>query len=507
MVSDMNRARLETAIGVVGSGTMGRGIAQWAAQAGHAVRLFDADPEAVATARTAIRADLDKLMSRGRLAADEADNILGRIVAVERLEDLANCAIVIEAIVEDLRAKNELFDRLEAIVPDSCILATNTSSLSVAAMARGRRNPKRVAGLHFFNPVPAMKVVEIVEAPATDPEVIDFLLRLCRDAGHSPVVARDMPGFIVNHAGRAFGPEGLRILSEGTADAQTIDEVMRESAGFRMGPFQLFDLIGLDVSERVMRSIYDQFMQEPRFRPVALVAQRVAAGLLGRKSGIGFYDYRNPPAKPEITQKTSDCDMPVWVSRDEPSLADPLIHMLEAAGLRLEAGKEPSEKSLILVTPLGVDATTAALSQKLDPVRTVAVDMLFPEAQRLTIMGSPAVSQHYLSSAAAALTAAGRLVSTINDSAGFVAQRIVAQIVSIGSEIAQQKIAKPEDIDLAVRLGLGYPLGPLELGDTIGPRRILTILDRLGEIYGDPCYRASLWLRRRALLDLSLRSL
>ncbi|WP_398467366.1 3-hydroxyacyl-CoA dehydrogenase [Tardiphaga sp.] len=491
-------------IGVVGAGTMGRGIAQWAAQAGHTVKLFDMSSDATAAAIRSIRGDLEKLAGRGKIEPAAINDICGRIEPAAQLEDFAPCHLAVEAIVEDLQAKIDLFRRLEAVVSGTCVLATNTSSLSVAAIASAGRHPERFAGLHFFNPVPVMKIVEVIGAPATDDSVVEHLTTLCRRSGHTPVVARDMPGFIINHAGRAFGPEALRIMAEGTTSPEVVDLIMRESAGFRMGPFQLFDLIGLDVSQRVMNSIYNQFLQEPRFRPVALVAQRVAAGLLGRKSGRGFYDYSKSP-EPPAPRKKDTCPVKIWISQDDPDMASALRQVLAAGPAQIDEGDVPGAEALILVTPLGADATTTAIAQNLDPRRTVAVDMLFPAAPRLTIMGSPVVGKDYLSYAEAALEAGGRSVSMIEDSPGFVAQRIVSQIVSIGSDIAQQRIASPADIDLAVRLGLGYPHGPLELGDLIGSRRIMTILRELHTFYMDPCYRPSAWLQRRSSLGVSLR--
>src|SRR5690606_10302928 len=209
---------------------------------------------------------------------------------------LAGCDLVVEAIVERLDAKRALFAELEGIVGEGCVLASNTSSLSVTAIAAGCARPQRVVGWHFFNPVPLMKVVEVVNGARTEPGIVDDMVALSRATGHLPVVAQDTPGFIVNHAGRAYGTESLKALSEGVADVPTIDRILREQvgfdgSGFRLGPFELMDLTGLDVSHPVMESIYRQFYDEARFRPSVITAQRVAAGLLGRKTGEGFYRY------------------------------------------------------------------------------------------------------------------------------------------------------------------------------------------------------------------------
>ncbi len=492
-------------LAVIGTGTMGRGIAQIAAQAGIETRMFDANPGAVESARASIAEVLGKQVDKGRLAKDALDGTMARLRGVNALSDLSSCDIVIEAIIERLDAKRELFKALEAIVRADTIIASNTSSLSVTAMAAACTKPGRVAGYHFFNPVPLMKLVEVVDGAMTDPAVCDALTKLAIRMGHTPVRAKDMPGFIVNHAGRAFIPESLRIISEGITEFHQIDKIMKEVAGFRMGPFELTDLVGLDVGHAVMESIYHQFYEEPRFRITPLATQRVAAGLFGRKAKRGFYDYSSGTANtyPDTAVPTA-AKHPIWVSNAVPQFAEKVRSAFVNAGVQFEGGAKPSADALIVVTPLGQDTTTAVIEQGLDARRTVAVDGLFPLDKRRTLMTSPATAPAYRDAAHAMLAAEGVAVSVIRDSPGFVAPRIVAQIISIAADIAQQRIASPKDIDLAVRLGLNYPNGPLAMGDALGPKRILAILEGLYTFYGDPRYRPSAWLKRRALLGLSL---
>ncbi|MBF2941601.1 3-hydroxyacyl-CoA dehydrogenase, partial [Pseudomonas aeruginosa] len=278
-------------IAVVGTGAMGTGIAQIAAQAGLTVGLFDSRAEAAAEARQRLQQTFESLCDKGKLSAADAAAAQNRLRVAEHLEQLGDCELVVEAIVERLEAKQELLRRLEAIVAPETILASNTSSLSITAIAAACERPQRVAGFHFFNPVPLMRVVEVVDGLASAPEVGDALLALAARLGHRGVRTKDSPGFIVNHAGRAYGTEALRILGEGVAECAEIDRVLRECAGFRMGPFELLDLTGLDVSHPVMESIYQQYYQEPRYRPHPLTRQLLAAGRLGRKSGQGFYRY------------------------------------------------------------------------------------------------------------------------------------------------------------------------------------------------------------------------
>jgi len=496
-------------IGVIGGGAMGRGIVQLFAQAGVPVVLHDAQPAAVDAAFAYLTDTFDKLVEKGRMQPAQRDAALGRVERADSLQGFAGCDLVIEAIVERLDVKRDVFRALEAVVAPDAVLASNTSSLSITAIAAACERPARIAGYHFFNPVPLMKVVEVVHGVRTDPTAVDRLVALARTAGHTPVVCQDTPGFIVNHAGRAFGPESLKLLGEGVADVPTIDRILREQvdfggSGFRLGPFELMDLTGLDVSHPVMESIYHQYYEEPRYKPSVIGAQRVAAGLYGRKSGEGFYRYDGSPAPAEAPPPPLQPGLSVWVA---PGPArGPIRDLVTGLGASTDDGGQPGAGSLIVVAPIGVDATTAA--QGLDATRVVALDTLFPfglrACKRRALMVTPATTAGVRDAARALFAADGARVSMLRDSAGFVAQRVVAMIVSIATEIAQQRVASPADIDSAVRLGLGYPVGPLTMGDMLGPARVLEILEGMHRCCADPRYRAGPWLRRRAALGLSL---
>ncbi|MGH8779160.1 3-hydroxyacyl-CoA dehydrogenase [Paraburkholderia sp.] len=494
-------------IGIVGTGAMGRGIAQIAALAGLNVRLYDTNPAAIGAARDYLAETFAKLTEKGKLEHARALAALACVTGAQTVGELAGCDLVIEAIVENLDVKRTLFRELEAVVGDRCVLASNTSSLSITAIAAACTDPSRVVGYHFFNPVPLMKVVEVIDGLRGDPAVGDALMGLARRMGHTPVRAKDMPGFIVNHAGRGMNTEGLRIAGEGVASFADIDRIMREQAGFRLGPFELLDLTALDVSHPVMESIYHQFYEEPRFTPSPITGTRLAGGLLGRKVGEGFYRYVDgkqqvPPEAPAPTALPAR----VWVSRQQACARDAVLQLVAKAGVPLDEGDAPAADSLIVVTPFGLDATTAAVDENLDARRVVAIDALFPlvGAKRRTLMTTPATTRDVRDAAHALFAADGVPVTVIHDSTGFVAQRVVATIVNIGCDIAQRQIASPQDIDLAVTLGLGYPRGPLALGDALGASTILTILRNLSRVLGDPRYRPSPWLARRAQLGLSL---
>lgn len=498
-------------IGVVGSGVMGRGIVQIFAQIGIPVRLFDSQPKALEAAVQSLHSAFSMLHDKGRLTTEAANLARQSVLPAGALADLADCDLVIEAIVERLDVKRELVASLESILSNGAVIASNTSSLSITAIASQAAHPERIAGYHFFNPVPLMKIVEVVGGSRTDPTVLERLNDLSKAAGHLPVIAQDTPGFIVNHAGRGFGTEALRLLGEGVADPFTVDRIMREQvsfdgAGFKLGPFELMDLTGLDVSHPVMESIYRQYYEEPRFRPSVLAAQRTMAGLHGRKRGEGWYRHIDGKQQHPTEAVPPSASLPpaVWVAPGPQREA--VATLVTALGARLDAGPKPSTESLIVLSPLGHDATHAC--QDLSGERAVALDTLFGfgkgQCQRRTLMTTPATHTEYRDAAHALFAADGVRVSVIRDSAGFVAPRIIAMIVAIACEIAQQRIASPADIDAAVRLGLGYPLGPLTMGEKLGPATIHRLLSEMYEVTGDPRYRPSLWLRRRASLGLSL---
>lgn len=494
-------------VGVVGAGAMGRGIAQIAAQAGSEVLLVDSQPGAAQRGLDAVVAQWAKLQEKGKLDAATHATLVARLKAVDSIEALAACDLVIEAVVENLDIKRALFRDLEAAVPDSTVLATNTSSLSVTAIAAGLSRPQNFAGYHFFNPVPLMKVVEVVAGFKTDAAVCDRLAAYGKQMGHSAVRTQDTPGFIVNHAGRGYGTEALRIVSEGVADFATIDRILKDQAGFRLGPFELLDLTALDVSHPVMESIYRQYYDEPRFRPSVITAQRLAAGALGRKTGEGFYRYVDGaaqlPAEPPAPQV--DKLPPVWVSPRAARRAE-LLRLVHTLGAQIETGASPSSNALILVAPLGFDVTTVAAVDRLDATRTVGIDMLVDDAasKRRVLAGTPATRRDMREAAHALFALDGKAVSVIRDSGGFVTQRVIATIVNIASDMCQQRICSPADLDTAVRLGLGYPQGPLAMGDLYGPTNMLEVLFNMQTVYGDPRYRPSPWLRRRGALGLSL---
>ncbi len=501
---DANRADL--CIGVIGTGAMGRGIVQVSAAGGMQVVMMDTRAGAAEEARDFVAKMLARAAEKGSMTQADADAATARIKVAQSLAEFKDCHMVVEAIIENLDAKRALFGELEGIVGPDCILATNTSSMSVTTIAAKLKTPQRFAGFHFFNPVPLMKLVEVIDGLQTENWVSEALMVIGRRMTREPVRLTDAPGFLVNQVGRGFTLEASHLVHEGVASFVDVDRVMRDVGGFRMGPFELMELTGLDVTQPASVLIYNQFFQEQRFRPSVIMQSRYEAGVLGRKSKKGFYNYdaeMKPIVAPEAPAPAAK-PKSVWVSKAEPAGHEALTALLAKLGANVEGGAKPSADALILVTPIGKDATTCAVEEGLDPKRTVAVDTLFPMVKRRTIMSTPLTDASVKEAAHGLLASDGVPVTVCRDSPGFIAQRIVAMIVNIGCSIAQCRTAQPADIDKAVTLGLNYPHGPLKFGDVVGVERIHRVLANMNAIYADPRYRPNIWMTRRAKLGVSL---
>lgn len=484
-------------IRVVGAGTMGRGIAQWAVTAGHTVELADARPEAVAEAVSFVRAMLERAVEKGRTSRAEADRAAAALLALDSpyatAGDGAAPELVIEAVLEDLEVKAELFTGLERMLPASTVFATNTSSLSVTRIGARLADPGRLAGLHFFNPVPLMRLVEVVPGAATRESLVELLVALVADSGHRPVTVADTPGFLVNHAGRGLVTEAFALLEESVAGHPAIDRIARDVLGLRMGPFELMDLTGLDVTASVMDTVWDGFRHADRLRPSYLPANRVAAGLYGRKSRRGFYAYGDGEAGPSLPEpriEGGDAERAVRVTGSE------------LAGLAT-SGATPDD-ALVLVPTWGTSVAAAVADEGLPAERTLGVDPLSLGTPRRVLAVTPATRDDAVRDAVAVLARDGHPVTVVRDTAGSVAQRLLASVVNVATGIAERGIAAPGDIDTAVTLGLGYPRGPLAWADTVGSARILALLRALARETGDPRYRPTPWLTHRAGLGLPL---
>ena len=488
-------------IGIVGSGAMGAGIAQIALTAGLEVILFDLNEKALAKAAEDVALRIARLVEKGQARPEMIAQAAANLVLANDLKAFATADVVIEAIVEQLEPKQALFKALEDVVANDAILASNTSSLSIAAIARACRNPGRVCGLHFFNPVPLMKLVEVIFGPATDPAVIEAMLALSKTLGKTAVRVKDGPGFLVNLGGRAYVTEALHVQQEGVADVETIDRIMRDGAGFRMGPFELMDLTGIDVNFPARKIIYEGFFHDRRMTPSPYHESLYAAGRLGRKTGGGWYGYDDKGAKIDAGADHPTSHVPASSVVIMDTHNTKLMSLVSADGANMLAADDG--KSPILVAPIGKDCTTTAVELGLDPKRTVAVDLTGDTAKRITIMMAPGFDPAIRDATVALLAKSGTKVTVIKDSPGFIAQRMCAMIANLGCEMAMIGIASAADVDTAMTLGLNYPRGPLALADWMGVKECHEILVQIQAITGDDRYRPSQWLRRRAMLGLS----
>lgn len=501
-------------IGVVGAGTMGGGIALVAASAGHEVALFDAVDGALERATVGIEKRLTREVEKGRLTGAEAEAIDSRIHPVASLDHLAGAALVVEAIIEDLTIKQDLLRRLEAIVGRDAILATNTSSLSVTAIAGGLDVPERVVGMHFFNPPAVLPLVEVVRGTETAEAVVAAVVSVARSWGKTPVVCASTPGFIVNRVARPFYGEALRLLAEQVADVATIDAVVREAGGFRMGPMELMDLIGIDVNLTVSKSVYEQTFHDPRFAPSVIQQTHVDAGRLGRKTHRGFYSYgsESPMQSPATVTPTAGTIQRVRVVGDL-GHAVGMVDRLRRSGITIEEAAGTALPHLaigdtIVVPTDGRSAGALVASAMVGRRHIVVIDLArdWAVASRIAAAAAGQVPDgeappQPLQDLADCLAAASISVSPVRDTPGLVLMRIMAQLASVAADAAAIGVAAPADIDLAMRTGTNYPEGPLEWADRVGAGTIVSVLDHMRDHYGEERYRAAATLRELAYLE------
>lgn len=486
-------------VGVVGCGAMGQGIAQVAAQGGMRTVLYDAREGGAAAARERIGGHIDRMAEKGRVSPDEAAAAKARMEIAEGLSGLSDCDAVVEAIFEDLDVKQKLFRQLESSVRPDCLIASNTSSIAIASIARDCEHRGRIGGLHFFNPVPLMKLVEVIRAAETSDEAVENLMALGRRMTRTPVEVKDSPGFLVNMGGRAYTTEALRIAHEGVATPAQIDAIMRDCWHFRMGPFELMDLTGIDVNYPVSKIIAGGYMDDPRLKTSANHMAMFDAGLYGRKAGKGWFDYAD--GKPK-DRPSPDFGTDAEPARRVALVADGSLLRDFCAEMGLEIAEDDGEHP-ILAAPVGKDATAVAL-EGADHRRLLCIDLLGDPSRRVTVMAAPGAERDRLAPVAAAIAASGRAVTWVNDSPGFVGQRIAAMVANLGCYMAEIGLARPEDIDTAMELGLNYPRGSIALGEQMGAQTCYEAISLIHRITGEDRYRPSLWLRRRALLGLSL---
>jgi 3-hydroxybutyryl-CoA dehydrogenase len=489
-----------TPVLVVGAGIMGAGIAQVAAQAGHRVMLFDARAGAAAEAKDKLAISLQALVAKGKLSAESVAATLANISAIATLQEAAGVGLVVEAIVEKLDFKRGLFRELEAIVSAECVLATNTSSISVTAIANGLQHPGRLVGMHFFNPVPLMKLVEVVSGLQTDVAVAQAIFALSERWGKVAVHARSTPGFIVNRIARPFYAETLALLQEQAATPQVLDACAR-AVGFRMGPCELMDLIGHDTNFAVTQSVYEANFFDKRFQPSLIQREMVDGGLLGRKSGRGFYRYPADASQAESAAVTPANLPPAkTVCVHGSGVFADLLHQalpdaarapasdwvgleMDGAQLRLTDGRCASQLGsnvAVFDLPLQAKGSKAGIAQG---------PLAFAVSSRATDV--------WAAQAAQCLQALGFVPQRVADTPALAAARTIAMLINEGADAVHQGVCSETAADAAMKLGVNYPAGPFDWLGQWGAPAVCQVLDALDAHYRGERYRVSPYLRQQ----------
>ena len=498
----MQALKTSVKIAVIGAGAMGSGIAQVAAQAGHIVYLQDQQAGAAEKGKAGVAKVLQKRVDSGKMQQTDLDALLGRIQPIDNVEELADASLVIEAIIENLEIKRQLFARLEEVCGDQVILATNTSSISITSLGAQLKRPERLLGMHFFNPAPLMALVEVVLGLATDKKLAEVVHATAAAWGKKPVFATSTPGFIVNRVARPFYAESLRLMQEQAAEPATLDALLREAGSFRMGPFELMDLIGHDVNYAVTESVFSAYYGDFRFQPSLIQKALVEAGRLGRKTGQGFYSYSEGTERPSPIAEANQSftEQPVIIE-GELGAANGLIARFKQAGLtvieRAGGGVIRFGEATLALT----DGRMAGERLVADGLQDLVVFDLakdYEKATRLAIAAAKQTSAAAVTDATALLQKAGFAVSLLSDSPGLVVMRTLAMLTNEAADAVLQGVASAADVDLAMCAGVNYPQGPLSWSDQLGQGIIWQVLTNLQASYGEDRYRPSLLLRRNA---------
>jgi 3-hydroxybutyryl-CoA dehydrogenase len=508
-------SELPSRLGVVGAGTMGAGIAQLGCLAGLETLLHDPVEGALERSEQSVRAGLAKGAERGRWSDDEAKTAAGRLRLCEKIEDLADCDLVIEAAPERPELKRELFERLSEVCGEDTVLASNTSSILVSSLASAAARPENVVGMHFFNPPPLMKLLEVIAAAQTGERALAMARAVGEAMGKTVIVASDGPGFLVNRCGRPVNGEALRLLQERVATLEQIDRIARLGGGFRMGPFELMDLVGIDVGYEVARSFNEQSFGEPRWKPSMLQARMVAAGTLGRKTGRGWYSYDDGKHRPddEDPPEPGGGEGRVVAIDGDGALADGLRERARAAGFDVRDLGDGEPELIVDATvpapvadlaeagsapggpPLAVVCADRSLAARAIP-GAVGFHLLPPLGKLVELTRLPDTREDAVDAIEGFFTSLGMHHEWVADAPGLVLGRLVCQLVNEALFAIGEGVGSAEDVDAGTTLGLNHPRGPVAWGREIGFDHVLATLDGLWDERREERYRAAPLLRR-----------
>lgn len=499
----MNVSQIKT-VGVVGAGTMGIGICEVAAAHGQTVKLFDVNVDFAQQSVEKMATRLDKRVAKGKISAQDKTDLLDRITVVDSLDAFADVDLVVEAIIENIEIKQQLFQQLEEICSSKTFLSSNTSSISITAIAAGMKQPERLFGLHFFNPAPVMKLVEVISGLLTDPAHLQTGKALCEFWGKVPVIANSSPGFIVNRVARSFYGEPLKMMQEQLADAKTMDAVMTQSAGFRMGPFALMDLIGIDINYSVSQSVYGAMYNDPRFRPSLIQAEMVAAGTLGRKSGRGFYPYGDDQTTTSVEyEPVADAPQAITLPVDL-GVLEGLFSGMDETDINVLPGEDIQVGNCMVLLTEGAKAADvqqyfAGHEDSGGGLSVALVDWSFDysNASAVNVTFSGGVSDSDRSAVVGLFQALGKDVLTCPDQPGMVAMRTMVMLINEAADAVFNGVCSSEDVDLAMRYGVNYPKGLLAFADEMGWAWVDGALSNLQRWFGDDRYRRSPYIQNQ----------
>lgn len=492
--ADVKYQRIEK-VGVVGAGTMGIGICEVAAAYGQQVLLFDVNTEMARQSVAGMESRLNKRVARGKITKQQVADLMINITVVDDLAYFSDCDLVIEAIIENLEVKQELFQKLEIITSDSALLASNTSSISITAIAAAMKEPSRLFGLHFFNPAPVMKLVEVIAGLKSTPEHLNKALALCKAWKKVPVRASSTPGFIVNRVARSYYGEPMKMLQEQLASFYHMDAVMTEAAGFRMGPFTLMDLIGIDINYAVSQTVYAAMFNDPRFKPSLIQGEMVNANTLGKKTNQGFYNHQEGAAKPKAEYVHSDAEFDALIVPENETFFSQMFCDFECDNRKWQGDKVIISGCQILLS----DGRLARDIELEDKMPTCLVDLSFDfkKSQSVNVCFSPQIDVFMQNRIVALFNAMEKQVLVTKDQPALIALRTLVMLINEAADAVFNGVCSAKDVDLAMQYGVNYPKGLLALGEQIGWSHVATTLENLQQWFGDDRYRLSPYIRNQ----------